>query len=500
MNLIQIQERLKEFPLDAIISYANGSNPEVPPYLALAEIQRRNKVQESSQSATPPDSSVKEQIERKAMEQGANQLMADQARQQQASQQMAQQMAQPSEQVPPNVPQPQEMETVPTYAGGGIASVPVGNMFNFDSGGIVAFADGDYVTDPFGDKPKEEKPRTRSVQPKKQEPPKGAPRTDYLQESERRIRELAIPEMESPQQALARAAKTTPALQQPVGAGYEAVLQKLAQQDEANQRAFEEREKATEGRSLSQALIEAGEATRGGGGIGSLLGGFGRSRIASGEAAKERQARQEALRREQSLNMAKLNSEIENARRAEARGDVEAERKHLENVANLKLQLGMKQAELFKDLGQLQQTGEYQKGYLDVMRDQTRRMGASAQSELAKNLAVVKQVFPNLSPEEQFKKAFEVSRGGVQSDLAGSKLDAKILENINALPHIQKKRFELMNAKDIAQQQKIQTELDQLIMDEYRRASRVQSGITAPAAPTGGNTRIRVDAQGNPIP
>lgn len=480
MNLIQIQERLKEFPLNAIISYANGSNPEVPPYLALAEIQRRNKVQESSQSATPPDSSVKEQIERKAMEQGANQLMADQARQQQASQQMAQQMAQPSEQVPPNVPQPQEMETVPTYAGGGIASVPVGNMFNFDSGGIVAFADGDYVTDPFGDKPKEEKPRTRSVQPKKQEPPKGAPRTDYLQESERRIRELAIPEMESPQQALARAAKTTPALQQPVGAGYEAVLQKLAQQDEANQRAFEEREKATEGRSLSQALIEAGEATRGGGGIGSLLGGFGRSRIASGEAAKERQARQEALRREQSLNMAKLNSEIENARRAEARGDVEAERKHLENVAKLRLDLGMKQADLFKDLYQAKSLGNYYEGTLENQREANRRMGAQATPEFVKMFNFFKQRNPKLTDEQAYELAAKSTRAGITGEYSGERANAQIIQKIQ-------KDFmtQIAMARQAGDKAREQILTDQM-NDAIRRATGGIPGAAPPVTPQGG--------------
>jgi hypothetical protein len=41
MNLIQIQEHLKDLPVQVIQSYANGANPEVPPYMALAEMQRR---------------------------------------------------------------------------------------------------------------------------------------------------------------------------------------------------------------------------------------------------------------------------------------------------------------------------------------------------------------------------------------------------------------------------------------------------------------------------
>lgn len=487
MNLIQIQEHLKEIPMDALIQYANQSNPEIPPWLALSEIQRRNKVQEQVQ---PPEASVKEQIERKAVEQGINQLAADQARQQQAGQQLAQQMTEPSGQVPEGVPEPVQM------ASGGIASVPVGDIFKFDGGGIVTFAGGgtDSIKNPFEeDRPKEEKreekPRTRSVRPRQEVAPQ---KPSFLQESEQRLRSMTVPTIPSPQEALAEAAKTRPELQQPAGAAYEANLRKVAEQDEANQRAFEERERAASGRSLSQALIEAGEATRGGGGIGSLLGGFGRSRISAGQAADERRARQEALRREQSLNMAKLNSEIENLRRAEARGDTEAERKHRENIAKLELDLKAKQAEGFKDLGQLEITKNYYQGLLENQRDANRRMAASAQGQLAQNLAVIKQTFPNLSPEEQFQKALEATIGVRGGAAAEAKLDAKMLEDIDKLLPIQQKRIELMNTKDPAKQQKLQAELDQMIMDEYNRRSRLRTGIAGPtggtAPPAGGAT------------
>ena len=38
MNLIQIQEHLKDMPTQAIMAYANGQNPQVPPYMALGEM------------------------------------------------------------------------------------------------------------------------------------------------------------------------------------------------------------------------------------------------------------------------------------------------------------------------------------------------------------------------------------------------------------------------------------------------------------------------------
>jgi hypothetical protein len=463
MNLIQIQEHLKEIPMDALIQYANQSNPEIPPWLALSEIQRRNKVQEQVQ---PPEASVKEQIERKAVEQGINQLAADQARQQQAGQQLAQQMTEPSGQVPEGVPEPVQM------ASGGIASVPVGDIFKFDGGGIVTFAGGgtDSIKNPFEeDRPKEEKreekPRTRSVRPRQEVAPQ---QPTYLQEAEQRLKGMTVPTIQSPQEALAEAAKANPALQQPAGAGYEAVLKKLAEQDEANQRAFEEREKAASGRSLSQALIEAGEATRGGGGIGSLLGGFGRSRISAGQAADERRARQEALRREQGLNMAKLNSEIENLRRAEARGDVEAQRRHMAEIAKLELDLKAKQAEGFKDLAQVQQTGQYYKDIVDVQREQARRAGAQATPEFARLAEYFKSKNPNLTNEQAYELAAKYSRQGIAGEYGAEKASSQIIQKIQKdfMPQIAMAR----QAKNAALEQALTEQMN----DAIRRAT---SGI-----------------------
>jgi hypothetical protein len=45
MNLVQINERLKDMPEPLVQQYANGMNPEmVPPYVALGELQRRELV------------------------------------------------------------------------------------------------------------------------------------------------------------------------------------------------------------------------------------------------------------------------------------------------------------------------------------------------------------------------------------------------------------------------------------------------------------------------
>jgi hypothetical protein len=139
MNLVQINERLKDMPEQVIRQYANGMNPEVPPYLALGELQRRElsaKQMASTQGgAQGPQPSVKEQIEQKAG------LMALQQMQQQQAQQAQPRGPMPA---PAGVPQPEAQPQAPMMAArGGLASIPVrSDMFEYAGGGIIAFADG----------------------------------------------------------------------------------------------------------------------------------------------------------------------------------------------------------------------------------------------------------------------------------------------------------------------------------------------------------------------
>jgi hypothetical protein len=129
MNLVQIQERLKDMPTQAIMSYANGMNPEVPPYLALGELNRRKQMEQKSAQA--PTGTVKDNIE-----QQMSTMQMQAAKQRQMAQQMAQQGAQAQMPVPPGVPEPQ-MQAMPEDSG--VATLPTGEM-EFGSGGIVAFA------------------------------------------------------------------------------------------------------------------------------------------------------------------------------------------------------------------------------------------------------------------------------------------------------------------------------------------------------------------------
>lgn len=145
MNLVQIQERLKDMPLQAVMQYANGMNPEVPPYLALGELNRRKKMEQAMQPAEMPQGTIKEQLEQEVglaalQKQLINQLQTQGLRQQQAAMSQGQQMANMPGPAPQGVPQPEVPEEM---ADGGVATLRVpDNQFEFGSGGIIAFKEG----------------------------------------------------------------------------------------------------------------------------------------------------------------------------------------------------------------------------------------------------------------------------------------------------------------------------------------------------------------------
>jgi hypothetical protein len=132
MNLVQIQERLKDLPTQAIMGYANGQNPQVPPYLALGELNRRKQMEQKA--AQPPQGTVKDNIEQEVG------MMEMQKMRQMATPQMPPQMPQQMPQMPPQGA-PAMPDAAMAMAAGGLARLPIREM-NFGSGGIIAFAEG----------------------------------------------------------------------------------------------------------------------------------------------------------------------------------------------------------------------------------------------------------------------------------------------------------------------------------------------------------------------
>jgi hypothetical protein len=115
MNLVQVQEHLKDVPLQALMGYANGSSQMVPAYLALGEMNRRKQMEK--RAAEPPKSTVKDEIEQQAQPPAVM----------------------PNQGIATMQPPMEEMATE-DHAYGGITGLP--SNFQFDGGGIVSFKEG----------------------------------------------------------------------------------------------------------------------------------------------------------------------------------------------------------------------------------------------------------------------------------------------------------------------------------------------------------------------
>lgn len=139
MNLIEVQDKLRAMPIQALQQYADGSNPEVPPYIALGVIQEKQAMQQrmgmQQGAAQGEQPTVKEKVEQSA---GLMSLM--QGKQQQAAQQQASASARAPGPVPSNV-RPAENQPEPTaMRRGGLVGLP--SNLNLARGGIVAFQKG----------------------------------------------------------------------------------------------------------------------------------------------------------------------------------------------------------------------------------------------------------------------------------------------------------------------------------------------------------------------
>jgi hypothetical protein len=503
MNLIQIQEHLKDMPMRAIMEYANGKSTQVPPYLALGELNRRKQM--SQQATQPPQGTVKDKIEQEVTGGQPNPMQA-----------AAQGMPQPMQQAAPQgQPAPQQAAPMPQMAGGGLTALPVGDMFKFASGGgVVAFAEGDLVIDQAEQEARDAKAALRQygLRQQQQDPEgfaaarqaaakaeaalndarraafggdtgpagamgktMGAPVRDQAQQAAARVQPTISPDNQSAAETarLARqnagppagiaSVATPPAAPPPAPAGggipaaiglpaapkftapnadeytnklaefkranpglagseFQKLLDKIAQQDEADRARFVTQEKARTRADFWKSLIDAGESTRGQKGIGALLGGFGRSAGASEAAAAERADAQAKMRRDQELGMAKIRAELESARRAEARGDFEAAFKHKQDADKI--------------ARDLEQTEFSNKMDMAKLREQAR--GNTIQASTAARLPQLVQVAediqrknPQMSPNEameraasylasgQYQTAAQREKAAMAKDLAG---------------------------------------------------------------------------------
>ena len=148
MNLLEVQDNLnKLLPRPESIQYltaaAQGGNPEVPPFMALARISEINKeIQLAQNKPQPPAEPLNQSLPKQAMQSmGIGALPQGQPAPQGMPQQGAPQgmPQQGAPQQPPQAP-PQGAQPVRMAADGGLMSLPVDSrMFEYGSGGVVAF-------------------------------------------------------------------------------------------------------------------------------------------------------------------------------------------------------------------------------------------------------------------------------------------------------------------------------------------------------------------------
>ena len=305
MNLIQIQEHLKDMPTQAIMGYANGQNPMVPPYLALSEMDRRKQMEK--RAAEPPQGSVKEKLEQELMQpQGITQGMPPQMPQQGMRPQMPPQGMRPP--MPPQgMPQgaPQAPQMAPQgMAGGGLTNLPMrSERFNYAPGGIVAFADEGLVQ-----LPEQEAAEIMRKQLKGE--------TDLPMPVSREDERAAL---------MAKDPAMAAYLNKAPGEAMTGLMGTLKGQNVAQKQQFEERQSGQGLATLANALMNAAEGTRGrkGSGAGEAFLGFGRTYTAAQAEDYKRQQEQAAIERAQTIEMAKLQSDVDNMQRAFAEGRVE---------------------------------------------------------------------------------------------------------------------------------------------------------------------------------
>jgi hypothetical protein len=173
MNLLEIQDDLNKLPprpesIQYLTAAAQGGNPQVPPYMALARISEMNKqIQLAQNKPQPPAEPLNQSLPKQALQsmgigalpQGqpvatgsgaqlqtgsGGQVMSGAAPAPQGMPPQAPPQASPE--APPNQMPPQGAQPVRMAADGGLMGLPVDSrMFEYGSGGIVAFngEDGD---------------------------------------------------------------------------------------------------------------------------------------------------------------------------------------------------------------------------------------------------------------------------------------------------------------------------------------------------------------------
>lgn len=338
MNLLQIQDQLKSLPSDpstmqSLMAYANGSNPAVPPYLALGELNRRKQLMEKAQmdaASQPPQGSVKDQVA-----QQAGIMALQQGRQQQTMQNLMRMGGAGPQVTPAGIPQP-EAQPQAQMAGGGLLDLMRGKSKRMNSGGIVALAAGGTGEDDEEDDDTEE-------------PSGGVTSREAFDEMMRSRRQAdafvkAMQAQKTPETFLDRRDRLVKERPEEFGVLTQdkdpEVLSRFDELQTARRAELEKQREEAKAQKpgILQLLGQAAMDSRGQQGrsaLASILGGY--SKLQSGADAKSLEQEQALRAKDLDMQQAKMEviNKLQDLKRARAEGDFEKQRKSEMDIANI---------------------------------------------------------------------------------------------------------------------------------------------------------------------
>ena len=135
MNIIQLQDRLKGLPEQALVKYVEQPMGEVPIYLALGELQRRSEMKKRFQATQADKPSVAEQLvaEVKPMQMGLGAM----APQQMMPEGQGVGAPQPAPEIDPRQMAASGIAANPQSAVGGTAMMKEGGIVGYQPGGLI---------------------------------------------------------------------------------------------------------------------------------------------------------------------------------------------------------------------------------------------------------------------------------------------------------------------------------------------------------------------------
>ena len=525
-------------PTQAIMSYANGSNPDVPPYLALGELNRRKQMEQKQVQA--PQGTVKDQIE-----QSVKLAQAQKAAQAQGQQKMTEAMGAQQTPVPGGTPQPQEQPEA------GIAQLPTGPM-NFRDGGIVSFADGELVTETSQEDIERDRQRIEAMRRKTAEdaayqayvegrrkdpvadeyvpastdrpsesasavramiegnqlgrtggaqrgpsagprppsaggaggggaPQAGAPAPENVYDMLAKRSEARTPNQPELPEDLRKkmAAGDLKYLNLEPGAKLEEMYARIAQRDEEDRARFLKNEEQRKQGRLNRGLMAGAEATRGQGGLGALgsfFMGFNKANEAEDESAISRMDAQRKLEREQEVLRATVLAGVEDAKRLGHEGRFKAQSDALGKVAEATNKLDENKIAMLVSIAQGKEVQRHN------LTDEEYKKAQLRYSQIAANKGPdIQQVYNFLSklfPEKDPKTLLDMS---LQHSGVGARLQAADTATIAKADAA----FEKQNAlaitqaaiqTDPAKKKKMEDDLE-VKRDAYRKTYKDSGGI-----------------------